>query len=85
MAKITFHVVVNEEDDGSYWAEVEELPGCFASGFSLDELKEAAVEAMQLWLPKGIELENAKWTVVNEKQSERGKSQLGRRQMLVTA
>ena len=27
-----------EEDGGGYWAEVEELPGCFASGDTLDEL-----------------------------------------------
>ena len=24
-----------EEDGGGYWAEVEELPGCFASGDTL--------------------------------------------------
>ena len=28
-------------EEGAYWAEVAELPGCFASGFSLDELHEA--------------------------------------------
>lgn len=44
-----FHIDVREED-GSYWAEVRELPGCFASGASLDELKEAVVEAITLYL-----------------------------------
>jgi predicted RNase H-like HicB family nuclease len=24
-------------EDGSYWADVPELPGCFASGDTLDE------------------------------------------------
>lgn len=33
MARVSFHAVVHEEKDGSLWAEVKELPGCFASGF----------------------------------------------------
>jgi len=43
----------------SYWAEVRELPGCFASGDSLDELLGALEEAVRLYLadesagPKG--------------------------------
>lgn len=40
-------VRVNEEA-GSYWAEVVELPGCFASGETLDELHEALSEAVRL-------------------------------------
>ena len=60
MAKL-FNVEIHEEDDGSYWAKVKELPGCYASGFSLDELKEALAEAIQLWLPDGIEFENPQW------------------------
>jgi len=35
---------------GSYWAEVRELPGCFASGESLDELLGALEEAVGLYL-----------------------------------
>ena len=66
MAQITFHVDLHEEDDGSWWAQVKELPGCFASGFSLDELKEALAEAMQMWLPDGIDLGNLKWGPVEE-------------------
>ena len=46
-----FTAIVHEED-GSYWAEVVEMPGCFASGFDLDELKEGLVEAIQLCLPE---------------------------------
>ena len=37
-------------EDGSYWAEVKELPGCFASGATLDELREALSEAVGLYL-----------------------------------
>jgi predicted RNase H-like HicB family nuclease len=36
------------EEDGSYWAEVVELPGCFASGETLDELRVALGEAIKL-------------------------------------
>jgi predicted RNase H-like HicB family nuclease len=37
----TYTVIVHGEEDaqaGGYWAEVVELPGCFASGDTLDEL-----------------------------------------------
>jgi predicted RNase H-like HicB family nuclease len=47
-----FHLDVREED-GSYWGEVRELPGCFASGSTLDELKEAVVEAIGLYPAEG--------------------------------
>lgn len=42
------HARIHEDDDGSYWAEVVELPGCFASGATLDELKEALFEAIEM-------------------------------------
>ncbi len=42
-------VQVREEGPG-YWAHVVELPGCFASGTSLDELHEALGEAIGLYL-----------------------------------
>jgi len=43
------HVKVHAEADG-FWAEVEELPGCFASGRSLAELERALNEAIDLYL-----------------------------------
>ena len=43
------HAVIHEED-GSYWAEVRELPGCFASGHDLEEVKEGLIEAITLVL-----------------------------------
>ena len=61
MARVSFHVLVREEPDGSFWAEVKELPGCFASGFSLEELQEAVIEAMQMSLPDGVELGEPHW------------------------
>jgi predicted RNase H-like HicB family nuclease len=42
-------VVVHREPDG-FWSEVDELPGCFASGRTLGELTEALGEAVGLYL-----------------------------------
>ncbi len=46
------HATLRIDDDGSYWAEVRELPGCFASGRTLDELQEALIEAIEMCLPE---------------------------------
>jgi predicted RNase H-like HicB family nuclease len=37
-------------EDGSYWADVAELPGCFASGDTLDELLDSLKEGVALCL-----------------------------------
>lgn len=37
-------------EDGTYWAEVPDLPGVFASGDTVDELLEGLKEAVTLWL-----------------------------------
>jgi len=50
MQRLELTAVIHKAEDGSYWAEVKELPGCFASGFSLDELRDSLVEATILWL-----------------------------------
>lgn len=42
-------VQVRKEGPG-YWADVVELPGCFASGDTLEELHEALGEAIGLYL-----------------------------------
>lgn len=49
MERQELHADVHRED-GSYWAEVRELPGCFASGASIDELVEAIEEAVALYM-----------------------------------
>ncbi len=49
----TVHTVRIHHEPGqeySLWAEVEELPGCFASGRDMDELREALSEAVSLYL-----------------------------------
>ena len=54
MEQRALHVDVHHED-GSYWAEVRELPGCFASGDTVAELIESVEEAVALYLapPEG--------------------------------
>lgn len=37
-------------EDGTYWAQVVEYPGCFATGDTLDELAESLGEALSLVL-----------------------------------
>jgi predicted RNase H-like HicB family nuclease len=38
------------QEDGSYWAEVPALPGCFAAGATLDELVDSLREGVELYL-----------------------------------
>ncbi len=37
-------------EDGSYWADIPELPGCFASGDTFDELFDSLREGVRLYL-----------------------------------
>lgn len=85
MARVTFNAVIHEELDGSYWAEVEELPGCFASGFSIEELQEALIEAMQMCLPRGVNLDKPEWGPVELVDDEAPEGEDRRRQMAVCA
>ena len=50
MEQRALHVDVQHHQDGSYWAEVRELPGCFASGDTVAELIESVEEAVALYL-----------------------------------
>lgn len=55
-----FKVAIHEEGDGSVWGEVIELPGCFVSAHSLDELRAVIEEAISLYLhddPKAATIE----------------------------
>jgi len=50
LVAIRFTAIVHEEpedDGGGYWAEVEELPGCFASGNTLDDLDHDIKDAIE--------------------------------------
>jgi predicted RNase H-like HicB family nuclease len=48
-----FRVLIHHED-GSLWAEVPDVPGCFASGDTQDELLESLTEALSLCLGESL-------------------------------
>ena len=54
----TFTLEIHEED-GAFWGEVLELPGCFSAGDTLDELEEATVEAILMVLDASGDAVNA--------------------------
>jgi predicted RNase H-like HicB family nuclease len=58
MADREYRVLVHEED-GAYWAEVDDLPGCFASGHDLEELRKAVVETITLYLAVDLPAKSA--------------------------
>lgn len=41
-----YRAVVHSEEEGGYWAEVPELPGCFTQGDTLDEVYHNLIEAI---------------------------------------
>jgi predicted RNase H-like HicB family nuclease len=46
----TFTVAIHDAEEGGYWAEVLELPGCASQGETLDELKENIIDAIEACL-----------------------------------
>lgn len=42
--------IVVHEEDGGLWATVPEMPGVFATGDTMDELRESLQEGISLWL-----------------------------------
>ena len=52
---MTFTVLVHPAEEGGFWAEVPELPGCMSQGETLDELQTNVVEAIEACLTAYIE------------------------------
>ena len=50
MAEKVYAVRVHHEPGEGLWAEVPELPGCFAAGSDLEDLRQALSEAISLYL-----------------------------------
>ncbi len=48
--KRTFHVVIEQDEDGYFVGEVPELEGCFTQGRTLDELMKNIKDAIELCL-----------------------------------
>ena len=50
-ARDSYTVLVHNDGPGQrLWAEVQELPGCFASGWDMSELRASLAEAISLYL-----------------------------------
>jgi len=41
-----YAVVIHEDPQGGFWAEVHALPGCYSQGETIDELKQNIREAI---------------------------------------
>jgi len=41
-----YAVVIHQESEGGFWAEVPALPGCYSQGETVDELMENVREAV---------------------------------------
>ena len=54
MEGMKYTAIIHEAEEGGYWAEVPDLPGCFTQGETLDETKSNVIEAAQCWLEAQI-------------------------------
>ncbi len=66
-----YTVRVHQEPGHELWAEVLELPGCFATGTDMEDLRQALTEAISLYLsgPAGevhVSLEDEPGTVIEQ-------------------
>jgi predicted RNase H-like HicB family nuclease len=59
-----FTVIVHHEE-GQLWAEVAELPGCFATGDTMDELGASLSEALAMCLP-AARVELGEWVPIDK-------------------
>lgn len=53
--KLNYSIRVKENEDGSYFAEVEELPGCITEGDSKTEALTMIEDAKRAWLETALE------------------------------
>jgi predicted RNase H-like HicB family nuclease len=68
---LRYTVRIHREPGHDLWAEVAELPGCFASGADMEELQENLAEAISLYLsepgrPVHVELEDTPGSVTEQ-------------------
>jgi predicted RNase H-like HicB family nuclease len=43
----SYKLVINEAEEGGYWGEILEVPGCVSQGETIDELLENIEEALE--------------------------------------
>ena len=51
----TYNVIVHPAEEGGYWAEVPDLPGCATEADTLDKLESNLREAISLYLEDGTQ------------------------------
>ena len=51
-----YKVIIHAAEEGGYWAEIPELPGCFSQGETLDEIKENIRESALAWMQGALSL-----------------------------
>jgi predicted RNase H-like HicB family nuclease len=58
----TFAVVIHQEPEGGFWAEVPALPGCYSQGESIEQLmdniREAIAGVLEVWKDEGRQPES---------------------------
>jgi len=47
---LKYTAIVHKAEEGGYWAEVPELPGCATQGETMDEVLANIREAVAAWL-----------------------------------
>jgi predicted RNase H-like HicB family nuclease len=67
---LTIHVH-RDDGGGELWADIDELPGCFASGRDMNELREALNEAVSLYLSEPGQPAHVELDVIEERASVR--------------
>ena len=50
----TYNVIVHSAEEGGYWAEVPDLPGCYTEADTLDELNANIRESISLYLEDAL-------------------------------
>ena len=50
MKKMRYAMIAHEAEEGGYWAEFPDLPGCVTEGKTLNDLRVHAVEAVALYI-----------------------------------
>jgi predicted RNase H-like HicB family nuclease len=71
----TLTILVHEAEEGGYWGEVLELPGCVSQGESLEELRANMREAIEAVLETGLEKLHAEFELESNAGEIRGSSE----------
>lgn len=76
-----YTVAVYQAEEGGYWCDVLDLPGCVAQGETLDELRANAIEAIEGWEetvremdgePAPVQRLYSTWTLPLDREADRG-------------